>query len=92
MSDMINVHSTELINNNCCCEETGLVSQQNTVKGETENIAVPVNQRDIYKKCPHKRIMKAKIPAKSVSKENKATQLNKTKEVENNIFPDCLAF
>ena len=43
MSDMINVHSTELINNNCCCEETGLVSQQNTVKGETENIAVPVN-------------------------------------------------
>ena len=36
--------------------------------------------------------MKAKIPAKSVSKENKATELNKTKEIENNIFPHCLAF
>jgi len=31
------------------------------------------SESDIYKKCPHKRIMKAKIPAKSVSKENKAT-------------------
>jgi len=36
--------------------------------------------------------MKAKIPAKSVSKENKATELNKTKEIENNIFTHCLAF
>jgi len=54
-------------------KKQGFVSQPNTVKGETENIAVPLNYRDIYKKCPHKRIMKAKIPAKSVSKENKAT-------------------
>ena len=74
-------------------KEQRFVSQQNTAKGETENIAVPsVNERYLQKVSSYKRIMKAKIPAKSVSKENKATQLNKTKEIENNIFPDCLAF
>ena len=44
------------------------------------------------KSVPVKENNESQIPAKSVSKENKATQLNKTKEIENNIFPDCLAF
>jgi len=55
-------------------KEQRFVSQQNTAKGETENIAVPsVNERYLQKVSSYKRIMKAKIPAKSVSKENKAT-------------------
>jgi len=46
----------------------------------------------LFTKVSQKRINESQIPAKSVSKENKATQLNKTKEIENNIFPHCLAF
>ena len=40
----------------------------------------------LFTKVSQKRINESQIPAKSVSKENKATQLNKTKEIENNIF------
>ena len=46
----------------------------------------------LFTKVSQKRINESQIPAKSVSKENKTPQLNKTKEIENNIFPHCLAF
>ena len=46
----------------------------------------------LFTKVSQKRINESQIPAKSVSKENKTPQLNKTKEIENNIFTHCLAF
>ena len=47
---------------------------------------------DFIYKVSHKRIMKAKSQPNPFQKKTKATKLNKTKEIENNIFTHCLAF